>query len=264
MPLSRRSGALLLIVALALLVAALAGPVRRAWDERVRVQSARALAEQVAQERAAAKQRFESDRPQILAEIHARLDRQDYAGALALAGSYVPVGDDALRALHREAANALSLRQRREAYRALVARDCTEANASLHATTIVAAASERFATVEPPRTLARITGPSARDTIVARLREPPPPHLDAKGADHADAHERIERLKHEYRARVLPDYQGLLFAPNADELICAWHIEGDRKTGFGALRYAIDLWLAPAPDGKSLAPDLIAFSERPA
>ena len=181
MQLSRRSGALLLIVALALLVAALAGPVRRAWDERVRAQSARALAEQVAQERAAAKQRFESDRTQILAEIRARIDRQDYAGAMAMARPYVPVGDDALRALHKEAAVAESLRQRRETYRALVARDCTEANARLHATTIVAAASERFATAEPPRTLARVTGTPARDTIVARLREPPSPHLDAKG-----------------------------------------------------------------------------------
>jgi len=265
MQLSRRSGALLLIVALALLVAALAGPARRAWDERTRAQNARALAEKVAQERAAAKERFTADRTQILAELRARIERKDYAAAMAMASPYVPVGDDELRALHRQAAGAESLRQRREAYRALVTRDCTEANARRHATTIVAAASDRFAAAAPPLVAARVTGTQAHDAILSRLREPPSPHLDPNAPEHVDepSHERIERLKHEYRARILPDYQGFLLAGGADDLICAWHLEGARKAGSSTLRYAIDLWLAPHPDGKSLAPDLLAFSDRP-
>ena len=261
----RRSSALLLIVALALLVTALAGPVRRAWDERARAEAARTLAEKVDKERADATARFGAERPRILAEVRERLDQRDFAGAMTAASPYVHLGDEALRELFKEAASSESRRKRRDLYRTLIGRECTQANVSAQARTIVAAASESAAAAAPPLTLVRLTGAEARETVRARLHEPPPAEPAAKGPDPAarEPGGRLAQLRQENRARVLPDYLGFLYAAGADDLICVWRVEGNRSDGSRQLRYTMNLWLAPTPDGNQLTADLVTFNERP-
>ena len=262
---TRRSGALLSIVALALLVTALAGPVSRAWDERGRAEAARALAEKVDKERADTTARFQAERPRILAEVRERLDQRDFAGAMTAASPYVHLGDEALRELFKEAATSESRRQRRDLYRTLVTRECTEANVTAQAAAFVAAASESAATAVPPLTLVRLTGTEARETVRARLQEPPPTEPGVKGPDHAprETGSRLAQLRQENRARMLPDYLGFLYAAGADDLLCVWRVEGNRSDGGRAVRYAMNLWLAPTPDSKRLVADAVTFAERP-
>jgi hypothetical protein len=42
-------------------------------------------------------------------------------------------------------------------------------------------------------------------------------------------------------------------------MICVWRIEGKRRDG---VAFTMDLWLAPAPDGKDLEADPVGYSQR--
>ncbi len=293
MEMTRRVRVGLLVIAVALLITGLAGPVRRAWDDHARTAAAKALAEQVARERAAAAAALAANRTEILARLRAQLESGDFAGAMTAAGAYLQAGDPEIRQLFTQAATAESQRQRTDHYRALVERDCTEANVRAQMAKLLAPSGNPAAetVAEPPLRLTRLAGATARDPVQARLREPPDhEHEGSKGEhsaatkadDHAGAaktgdrarakphdqaeHEKadwITRLREENRARPLPDYVAILDTPKADEMICVWRVDGTRSEGSRNLRYTMDVWLAPTPDGKRLAADPLAYSERP-
>jgi hypothetical protein len=105
----------------------------------------------------------------------------------------------------------------------------------------------------------RIVGMPARDAALARMREPPPTEIGL--AANADW---ITQMRAIYRARPFPDFQSALTAPGSDALVCVWRIEGTRLAGSRNVRFTLDLWLAPAPDGKKLEPDPVGYSEEPA
>jgi hypothetical protein len=105
----------------------------------------------------------------------------------------------------------------------------------------------------------RISGTPASAAVLARLREPPP----TEAGPPPDANW-ITRMRAIYRARPLQDFQAALAGPDADALICVWRLEGTRPSGDRNVRFTLDLWLAPAPDGKKLEPDPVGYSERPA
>ena len=285
---TRRNRIALLAVAAALLVAGLAGPVRRALDDRERHRAAASLAEQVARENAAIAADYATNRDKVLAEVRALIDRGEAKQAMALAGRYVPVGDAAVRELHREAANAESLRQRGEMYRALVRSDCAEAAVLGRVAKMLAASVEPGVTVGATLTATRLTGLEARETVLARLREPADPEredtLRPRGAatpPSADAGKPAEatpqrnvpvmkgpvdwvtRMRQDNRARPLPDYLGMVYSPIAGDVMCVWRIGGRREHGSRSFAFTMDVWMAPAPDSKSLTADPVRYVERP-
>ncbi len=265
----------LLLVAAALLVAALAGPVKRTLAERERAEKSRAIAEQVARDRAAAAERFKADRPAIIAALRGHVERGEYVEALRVAAPFGAVPDEELRELYREAAQQESLRQRAAHYAALVERDRTEANAREWATRIAGTAAGDAARTHAPHRLVRVDGAEARRIVLSRMREPPPAehaaHRPPPGSDAAAAappppteRDPIARVRDDFRARLLPDYLGLVHSPKADSVICVWRAEGERTAGTRPIAWALDLWLAPAPDLKGLTGDAAGYAERPA
>ena len=248
---TRRVRGGLLAIAVALLIAGLAGPVRRAWDERARAAAVKASAEQVARDRAAATASFEANRTEILANVRAQLERGDFRGAMAGAGAYLQVGDPEIRQLFTKAAAAESQRQRTDHYRALVASECTETNVRTEIRKLLPPSETATAVAgtatEPPMRLTRLAGVTARDTVQARLREPPDPetsHDDhspaTKTEDRADAantgstthakpdnsagREKVDwitRLRRDNRARPLADYVAILVDPTQGRYLIA-------------------------------------------
>lgn len=272
------------LIAVALLVTGLAGPIERAWKAREAQRAATALAERVADERAAIKADFGANRARILAGLREQIDAGDDAKAMSAAGPYIFLNDPELMQLFRKATGTVSMRQRAALYRDLMARDCTETQArfqsfqilhtQLHEARPPADAlppmsverlrRERRMPIEAlsPGSVERVTrvvGMPARAAILARMNEPPP----SEAGPAADA-DWITRIRAVYRARPLQDFQAALAQPDADALICVWRIEGTRPAGTRNVRFALDLWLAPAPDGKKLDPDPVGYSERPA
>jgi hypothetical protein len=268
------------LIAVALLVTGLAGPIERAWQAREARRAATTLVENVAKERAANKADFGANRERILAELREQIDAGQYATAIKAAGRYVFVNDPELMQLYRKAAGIESARQSAMFYRELVDRNCTEMQARFQSFQILhsqrheppapADALPRVSVDRLTRTIpamplesveriTRIAGTPARAAVVARLREPPP--REGGPALNADW---ITRMRAIYRARPLQDFQSALAGPDADALICVWRIEGIRRGGNRDVRFALDLWLAPAPDGKKLEPDPVGYSERPA
>ena len=268
------------LIAAALLVTGLAGPIERAWQARETRRTATANAERVAAERAAVKADFDANRARILAEVREQIDAGQYAAAMKVAGRYLIVNDPELMQLHRKAAGIETARQRTAFYRQLIERDCTETQARFQSFQILhsqrhepAAPADALPPVSverlkrtipamPPDSVERVTriaGTPARAAVLARLREPPP----REGAPAVNA-DWITRMRAIYRARPLQDFQSVLAGPDADVLICVWRIEGTRRAGTRDVRFVLDLWLAPAPDGKKLEPDPVGYSERPA
>jgi hypothetical protein len=275
----------MLIVAVALLVVGIAGPARRAYDERERARATAALAERVAQERTVIAADYAANRDRILADVRAAIDRGDAAGAMALAARYVPGADDALRELHREAANTVSLRQRAEQYAALVRRECAEDLVRDRVTRMLAAAFNAGAAAEGTPLVRRLQRAEARDVVLARIREPVDPEREdtlhphgaaapAAGSATAPGPERnvpvlkgpvdwVTRMRQDNRARPLPDYLGMLYSPLANDVICAWRVEGRRRDGSRVFAYTMDVWMAPTPDSKNLTADPVRYVERP-
>jgi hypothetical protein len=285
--LTRNARFALLAVAATLLVVGLAGPVRRAVDERERARASAALAEQVARENAAIAAEFATHRVTILAEVRALIDRGETRQAMTRAARYLSTGNAGVFELHREAANAESQRQRAEAYRTLVQSSCTEAEVRRQVATMLAAPVEPAVTVDPMLALTRLAEPEAREVVLTRLREPAPPHGHGTASAWAAAggwplsveliqnasvkpgpvdwmtSRRIARLREDNRARPLPDYLVALQSPMAGDVTCAWRVGGRGKQGSLAFAFTMDVWMAPAPDGKSLAADPVRYVERP-
>jgi hypothetical protein len=257
------------LIAVALLVTGLAGPIERAWQVREANRAATTLSERVAKERAAIEADFATNRVRILAGLREQIDAGNDATAMTAAGRYVFLNDPELMQLYRKATGTVSARQRTTLYRQLIERDCTEMQARVHMLRLHGHDRSQPTDPWPPVTVERITriaGTPARAAVLGRLQEPPP-HEDAPAAD-TDWITRmpdwIERMRSLYRARPLQEFQKALAEPDADALICVWRLEGTRRTGNRDVRFKLDLWLAPAPDGKKLEPDPVAYSERPA
>ena len=251
----------LLLIALALLVGGLAGPVQRAWEARAKTGAAQAIADRVARERAAVAAEFEAGRTQILAGIREKLEAGDTAGALRAAARFATVKDPEIRELFQQVAGAESARQRVDAFRGLIVRDCTEAQAKEQFARLIAddhdPAGRPRSSIVGALHIARLTGAHPRTAAVARLREP---HTEDPLPPDADW---ITRVRASHGSRVLPDYLSGLESPRADELICVWRIEGTRRDERKTVRFALDLWLPPGPDSKTLQANPIAYSERP-
>ena len=177
MKLNRQARFALILVAAALLVAGLVGPVRRAAESRDKARAAAEMRQQFERERVTRAEEYVARRDQVLADARAAIDRGDYPAALKIVSPYAPVPDESLRELFREAARAESMRQRQELMTALVARDCNEANVRNQVASMLEKAVEPGVTGEPPRTAVRLTGVEAREVVLTRLREPPHPEL---------------------------------------------------------------------------------------
>jgi hypothetical protein len=263
MQLNRQARFALLLVAAALLVAGLAGPLRRAAENREKTQAAEALREKVERERVARAEEYVGRREQVLADARAAIDRGDFAAALKIVSPYAPVPDEALRELFREAAGAESMRQRREAMVTLVARDCTEANVRNQVAAMLEKAVDPGVTGEPPRTVVRLTGAESREVVLTRLREPPHPEQAAAPATPPAPIDWTTRMRRDHRGRPLPDYLGMVYSPAAQDVMCVWRVEGRRFQDVRTFGYTIDVWMAPTPDGKALAADPVRYVERP-
>lgn len=273
MPLNRRARFALVVIAAALLVAGLAGPIKRWYEAREADAKRSAIAEQIARERAQAAEHYKANRAQIIADMRAHLARSEYLEALRLAAPYGHIDDDELRELYREAGRAESQRQRAAQYSKLVERDCTEGNVRETLARIFAAVGDGIEPPAAPSALARLAGPEARPIVLARLREPLP--VDHKRGSQAAGEasppavtpaaapkDWIARMRETHRARILPDYLGFLHSPKADEVMCVWRAQGERASGAGKRTYTLDLWLAPQPDLKALGSDVAAYDER--
>jgi hypothetical protein len=272
------------LIAVALLVTGLAGPIERAWKAREAQRAATTLAERVTAERAAVRADFDANRARIVAELRKQIDAGDHAAAIAAAGRYAFLNDPELMQLYRKASGTVSLRQRTKLYRDLVERECTELQARFQSFQILHTQThEPRATADalPPvsveslrrgrrlpiealspgsiERITRIHGAPAHAAVLARLREPPP----TEGGPPPDANW-ITRMRAIYRARPLQDFQAALGGPDADALTCVWRLEGTRPAGDRNVRFTLDLWLAPAPDGTKLEPDPVGYAERPA
>jgi hypothetical protein len=279
MKLNRTARFSLLAVAAALLVAGLAGPVRRAMEQREKVRAAAELREKVEADRVVRAGEYVTRREQVLADARAAIDRRDYATALKVVSPYAGVPDESLRELFREAAGAESVRQRTEAMSALVARDCNEANVRDQVGAMLEKAVDPGVTGEPPRTAVRLTGVEARDVVLARLREPPHPDRlvdprvaggpapgaapDARPTPPPAPVDWVTRMRENNRARPLPDYLGMVYSPSAQDVMCVWRVEGIRRQDVRTFAFTIDVWMAPKPDGKGLAADPVRYVERP-
>lgn len=250
------------LIAVALLVSGLAGPVQRAWQAQVTHRAATALAERVAAERAAIKAEFDENRARILAELREQVGVGHYAEAMNAAGRYAFLNDPELLVLYRQAAGTESIRQRGVLLRDVVARDCTEKQA--HFQMLHLQGHERRGPTDPlpPVSVERITrvaSDAARAAVLARMREPPPPHQNEVADE-----DWLTRIRTTHRARPLPEFQVALAGSDADAFICVWRLEGTRWSAKRDVRFTLDLWLAPAPDGKNLQPDPVGYSEQPA
>jgi len=278
MKLNRQARFALILVAAALLVAGLYGPMRRAAEERDKARAAEELRKNFERERLARAEEYVGRRDQVLAEARAAIDRGDFAAALKIVSPFAPVPDESLRELFREAAGAESLRQRREATVALVARECNEANVRAQVAAMLEKAVEPGVTGEPPGRVTRLTGVEAREVVLSRMREPPHPELagpqgtpktePAPGATampgpSATPTDWVARMRRENRGRPLPDYLGMVYSPAAQDVMCVWRVEGRRHQDVRTFGYTIDVWMAPTPDGKALAADPVRYTERP-
>jgi hypothetical protein len=268
------------LIAVALLVTGLAGPIERAWQAREARRAGTMQAQRIAEERAEIAADFNANRASILSELRQQIDAGQYSAAMTAAGRYVPVNDPELMQLYRKAAAIESARKRRTLYRDLVDRDCTETQARFQSFQILH--SQRHE--PPPRAdalppvsigqlgrahripdmplssvdrITRIAGMPARAAVIARMREPPPSERSL--AANADW---ITQMRAIYRARPLQDFVSALADPGSDALICVWRVEGTWRAGSRDVRFALDLWLAPAPDGKKLEADPVGYSER--
>ena len=258
-PLTPARSALLLIAA-ALLVVALAGPVQRAWQARTNAAAAKALAEQVAREREALAAELAANRPQIIAGLREQLRTGDHAGAMKAAAKFAPLKDPEVNDVFRKAAAAVSAKQAVDGYRALVQRDCTEANVRYQLAHLLDGDPARGSPPPPLEygelKISRVTGSDASVPVVARLREPqgrdPPP---------ADA-DWITRVRAYTQTHVLPDYLAALMTESGHDVICVWRIEGTRIDQRRGVPFTMLLWLPPTRDGKGLRPDPLAYSER--
>jgi hypothetical protein len=248
----------LVVVALALVVVALVGPVRRGIEQRDREAATRKLAEQVIAERAEAKARFDVDRAAIIADLRKRVESGDHQGAMRVAAPYVHVGDAELMELYRDAAGSESRRQRADAYRSLVASACNEQNVREHVGAMLALGG----TPQPaPSSVVRLSGVEARAVVRARTSEPPPAETAGAPAA-ATPSDWLSLAREQNRARILPDFLGFLYAPEAESMICVWRVEGERRDGAATMRYTMDAWLAPTPDGQRLVADPVGYRER--
>lgn len=259
-PLTPARSALLLIAA-ALLVVALAGPVQRAWQARTTATAAKSLAEQVARERASLAAELSANRQQIVAGLREQLRSGDHAGAMKAAGRFAPLNDPEVHEIFRKAAAAVSAKQAVDGYRKLVQRDCTEANVRYQLAHLLDSDPARGSSPPPLEygelKISRVLGSDASVPVVARLREPhgrdgPPP---------ADA-DWITRVRAYTRSHVLPDYLAALMTESAHDVICVWRIEGTRIDQRRSVPFTMLLWLPPTRDGKGLRPDPLAYSER--
>jgi hypothetical protein len=279
MKLNRTARFSLLAVAAALLVAGLAGPVRRAMEQREKAQAAAEMREKVEADRVVRAGEYVTRRDQVLADARAAIDRRDYGAALKIVSPYAGVPDESLRELFREAANAESVRQRTEAMVALVTRDCNEANVRDQVGAMLEKAVDPGVTGEPPRNAVRLTGVEAREVVMARLREPVHPDrladpkaggVAASGAapvaspaPPAAAVDWVTRMRENHRARPLRDYLGMVYSPSAQDVMCVWRVDGIRRQDVRTYAFTIDVWMAPTPDGKGLAADPVRYVERP-
>lgn len=253
-------GALLLIAA-ALVVAALVGPVQRAWQARSIAAASKSLAEQVARERDARAAELTANREQILAGLREQLRTGDSLGAMNAAARFAPVNDPEVREIHRKAAAAVSAKQDLDNYRRLVARDCTESTVRYQ----LAQLQDSY----PPRTepsppqafgelaLSRLLGSEASAPVLARLREPPPSESPLPAE--ADWITRVQTFN---RSQVQPDYVAAVLGDSAQEFLCVWRIEGARLEQGRSVAFTMVLWLPPARDGKGLSADPLIYSER--
>jgi hypothetical protein len=258
MKLDRRTRIGLLAVAVALLAAGLYGPVRRGLEQQEKARAAAELRQKVEEDRVARAAEYVTRREQVLADARAAIERSDYAAALKIVSPYAGVPDESLRELFREAASAESLRQRREATIALVARDCTEANVRDQVAAMLEKAVEPGVTGEPPKSAVRLAGAEAREVVLSRLREPPHPERPKDAPV-----DWVTRMRDDNRGRPLRDYLGMVYSPAAQDVICVWRVEGRRHQDVRTLGYTIDVWMAPTPDGKALAADPVRYVERP-
>ena len=279
MKLNRTARLSLLVVAAALLVAGLYGPMRRAAEQREKARAVEEMREQLERERVVRSAEYVTRRDQVLADARAAIDRGDYAAALKIVSPYAPVPDEALRELFREAAGAESLRQRTEAMTALVARDCNETNVRDQVAAMLEKSVDPGVTGEPPKRAVRLTGVEAREVVLSRLREPVHPDrlLGTQGAGAAGAAapgaiadaapakpvDWVTRMREDHRARPLPDYLGMVYSPATQEVMCVWRVEGVRRQDVRTYAFTIDVWMAPTPDGKALAADPVRYVERP-
>ncbi|HVE48271.1 MAG TPA: hypothetical protein VNG69_01480 [Casimicrobiaceae bacterium] len=237
----------------------------------------------------------------ILTEVRALVAREDFAGAMQAAGRYAPLGDRELSELFAEAATRESLRQRSMPYRALVARDCTEANVKAQFVRPVRSA-EGSSFV---RSAERLTGAPALET--ARVRFPlhsPASHqastsqtareapaspriahhasvaqsAPAARSHHAGQHATGQTVsprpiavsggdttsavsRETAPARPPPEYVTLLRAPDVDAVLCVWRVEGERRLANHRIGYAARVWMAPATDGTQLVADVVTYDE---
>lgn len=272
MSLTPRARFALAAIAAALLVAGLAGPIKRGFEAREVAAKRAALAEQIARERAQATEVFKANRPQIIENMRAHLARSEYIEVLRIAAPYGHIDDDELRELYREAGRIESQRQRAAQYAALVERDCNEGNARDALARIFAAVGNGNVPPAAPSELTRLPVPEARPIVLARLRDPLPDEhkrgSQAAGkppaavAPPAAPRDWVAGMREAHRARILPDYLGFLLSPNADAVICVWRAQGERVDGGGKRAYTLDLWLAPQPDLKALGSDVATYAER--
>lgn len=263
MALNRTARFALILVAAALLVAGLYGPMRRAAEQREKARAAEEMRQKVEEDRGARAGEYVKRREQVLAEARAAIDRSDYAAALKIVSPYAGVPDEALRELFREAAGAESMRQRRETMAVLVTRECTEANVRAQVAAMLEKAVEPGVTGEPLRTAVRLTGAEAREVVLTRLREPPHPELETNPATAPAPIDWVTRMRRDHRGRPLPDYVGMVYSPAAQDVMCVWRVEGRRFQDVRTFGYAIDVWMAPTPDIKALAADPVRYVERP-
>ena len=263
MKLNRQARFALILVAAALLVAGLYGPMRRAAEERDKARAAEELRKNFERERLARAEEYVGRRDQVLAEARAAIDRGDFAAALKIVSPFAPVPDESLRELFREAAGAESMRQRRELMTALVARDCNEANVRDQVAAMLEKAVEPGVTGEPPRTVVRLIGVEAREVVLTRLREPPHPEREAAPGSTPAPIDWVTRMRRDHRGRPLPDYLGMVYSPAAQDVMCVWRVEGRRPPDVRTFGYTIAVWMAPTPDGKALAADPVRYTERP-
>lgn len=251
----------LLLIAAALVVTAIAGPVQRAWQARSTAAAAKTLADQVAREREARTAELAANRTQIMARLREQLRNGDHAGAMAAAARFADADDPEVREIHRLATAAVSAKQDIDGYRKLVDRDCTEANVRYQLVHLLdrdtAGGSPAQALAYGGLQLTRLAGSEASAFVITRLREP-----HATEAPLPPKADWITRVRAFNRSHPAPEFVAGLLTESAHALICVWRIEGTRRDQARSVPFTMVLWLIPARDGKGLRPDPVAYSER--
>lgn len=247
--------------AVVLLVAALWGPAKRAYDAHRAAEALALRQAAIESEHAAATAELQSDRAGVLSRIRALQERNDHTAALALASRYRFAHDPEFDVAYGTSAGILGRRARVAADRALIARQCV-------ATALPPLLDEVFTADAPGGVRAvtrdvqavRATSPEDLKAVRTRITSAAP------GLDVSEENPAASRDEpHNHRNRIHP-YTAAALLDDADDpqsLICVWDVSGMRSLPAGTVPFRMKLWLAPRPGSDLISPEPLSYTQGP-